>query len=1181
MTMTFRTLITIVLALFAFPCIEIGAISANVQSSAAFPAESMVKRMERLNELGKNEGQTVSYNTRDLNGKSAPQVEVETNNMEEWLYKSLVNTELTYEKKDGNHYLIVRDKDSLKGDNHEVQQLSVITGQVMDIQKEPLIGVNIVEKGTSNGTVTDYDGNFSLNVGRDAILIVSYIGYLTQEVSTLGASSLHIILEEDMQSLDELVVIGYGTQKRANLTGAVGQMNASEIATRTSSDITGALQGLIPGLNIQIGSGDPTVDPSINIRGFNSINGGEPLVLVDGIEGDISRVNPNDIENITVLKDAASAAIYGARGSFGVVLITTKRGKSGEIVIDYSNNFAWTTPSVRTDFVSDPYVYGKAVDAALYGYNGGSYTTYNDNDWETIRKVAKGEIEPFHEKQADGSYKFFHNTNWYDYLFKKWQDSQYHNIAISGGSDKLKSYVSGRFYDRSNIDNIANSGMTRYNIKSNLVFNPYSWLEISHNIQVSHEKNLEYGGHRGGFGELWGEHTWRDLMPFYPNFVDGIPTDVGRGGSGGKGQAAAREAGENWRRTNISETTNIFRAKITPIEGLELDMDYAYKVENTSRTYRYNEFELLSTDRLILETIGINRLGEWRWEDKYNALNLFATYTKQFAEAHNFKILLGYNQEEFDRDRIEAQSNDLLVRELANLSMGTEMHNIDGSTLNWAIQGYFGRFNYDYKGRYLVEVNARRDGSSRFPSDSRWGTFPSISAGWQMSREKFWKPIENFIPSMKLRVSYGKLGNQSVGVNTFRELMNVRKTSWLEDGQKVIAAGSPSPLPRNISWESTKSFDVGIDLGLIQNTLLASFDWYQKTTEDMYLPGEPLPGVFGASEPRENYASLRNRGFELSLTYRNSFDVAGSPLSLRATASLSNFTGVITKFNNPQGLMSTYWEGQKLGQIWGYLTDGQFQSDEEALAYQNSFENPSQDIGDRVYRFILRSVSNSEWNHLRAGDVKYLDTNGDGKIDRGQYTLDDHGDLVPIGNAMPKFPFGFNLSATWKSFDLAVAGAGVGKQHWYPTGDLYWGTYERPYHSFLRKDLLENAWTEDSPGKYPQIYRGYTSLGTGRSLYEMNDYYLTNIGYLKVKNLTIGYTLPEELTSKILIPRFRIYVCVDNPLTIRFGGLTKYIDPEQAGSAINYSDPGDAVARANIRSYPMGKTFSFGFNMTL
>jgi TonB-linked SusC/RagA family outer membrane protein len=1061
-----------------------------------------------------------------------------------------------------------------------------VSGKVLDNTGLPLPGVTVQVEETSIGTVTDFDGNFSLAVPDDnnTILKFSFLGFASQEIQLGSQSIFEVILKEDAAALDEVIVIGYGTQKKENLTGAVAQINTEDLAASSSDNILRSLQGTLPGLNIKQNSGDPTSTPEINVRGFNSINGGSPLILIDGIQGDITQVNPNDIKSVTVLKDAGSAAIYGARGAFGVILVTTKTAKAGEMQVNYNNRFSITTPTTRTDFVSDPYVFAKTIDAAINGYNGSNYSRYEGIDWETIRMVADGEIEPFHQEQPDGTYKFFHKTDWYDYFFRKWQPTQSHSMSISGGSDKVKGYLSGRTFKRQTIQAIQDAPMRRYNLRAKLNFKPYEWLEISSNTAFTHGIDKEFGGSRGGFGEMWGGTIQRRLYAFNPNFIDGVPVDVGLGrssGDVGQGRGAALEEGNNWRIWDTENIVNTLSADVSPVKGLELHFDYSNRIDNTVRTYKYSEFDYLANIKLEMQTGGLNRLDEYRWKDRYNALNAFGTYSLSLADKHDFKLLLGYNQEDFDRDRIVAQGLGLVARDKANLGLSTEMLRIDGSAENWGVQGYFGRFNYNYDSKYLLEINARRDGSSRFPENSRWGFFPSVSVGWQMDKESFWTPpVENIISSLKLRGSYGKLGNQTVGINTFSELMRLGVSSWMVDGERIYYAGAPSPLPRNVTWETVKTVNFGVDIGFLQNKLAANFDLYQKDVDGMYLPGEPLPGVFGAAEPRENYAGLRNRGFELTLNYNDNYNVFGSKLSLMVSGTVSNSQGVITKFENPKGLMSSYWEGQKLGEIYGYHVDGQFQSDEEAAAYQYSFDNPSESLSE-VYHYIINRLQNDEYRGLRGGDIKYVDIDGDGRIDNGDYTLEDHGDLRPIGNAMPKFPFGFNIRADWKGFDLSVSGVGIGKQDWAPSGNIYWGPYDRPYLSFIRKDLVENAWSpENRDGIYPQINRGYAALGRNRSLYEINDYYLTNIGYLRIANLTLGYTLPQELTQNFKVSKFRVYLSGENILTWRFGDLTKYIDPEQAGSAISYSAPGDAASRADITGYPMGKTFSIGINLS-
>lgn len=1053
-----------------------------------------------------------------------------------------------------------------------------LKGKITDEKGEPLPGATVKVKGSVQNYITDANGEFNIkNASANAVLIVSYTGFIQQEFQVNNRSTISIVLIEDTAKLNEVVVVGYGTSERKNLTGAVDQISSKDLEMRPVANIATSLQGLLPGLNIQSNNGNPGANPDINIRGFNSINGGGPLVLIDGIEGDIQRVNPIDVETVTVLKDAASSAIYGARGAFGVILITTKKGKEGQMTLNYSNNFGASTPTARRDFLSDPYLFARNADAGLNAYNGTSYTGYtSEEDWEKLRKVAAGELAPFRELQPNGEYKFFASTDWYDYLFRKWQPTETHNLSISGGSNRLKGYLSGRYFRTSGIQDIVDAPLVKYNIKASLTFQVTKWLEVSNDVRFATSDQKEYGGFRTDFGSVYGGSAWQHLHAFHPTKINGVPFSFTGGGAQG-----ALEDQSNWKKIYSEQLINTFSARATPVKGLILNFDYSTRINHIANTTRLNPFSHLTGADAHLETVGVNRLTEDRNRNYYNALNVFGTYSKNVARDHHFKLMAGYNQETYESDNIVAEQGGLLYRDLANLNLGTEILRADGSASVWAIQGIFGRFNYDYKNRYLLEVNARYDGSSRFPSESRWGFFPSVSAGWYLSREDFWKPIENIVSSFKLRASYGELGNQNVGLNTFTQNIGLGQRPWIVNGVKLNYAGLPAPLPSVVSWEKTKTINLGADLAFLKNKLTASVDIYEKSTSGMYLPGEPLPAVFGAAVPNENIASLRNRGFELSIGYNDQFNLRGSPLNVRATASVYNFKGVITKYPNPNGIMSSFWEGQQLGQIWGYRVDGQFQSDEEAINYMNSFANPSRDLG-QVYYYIMNVVTNAQWKGLRAGDIKYLDLNGDGAINKGAYTLDDHGDIEPIGNAMPQFPFGFSFGADWKGFDLSVAGTGVVHQDWYPTGHLYWGSYYRPYLSFVRKDLFENAWSPTNPsGTYPQIERAYAAQSDTRSLATVNDYYLTNLGYLRVKNLTIGYTFPKKLTEKVNIQRMRVYFSGENMFTWSFGGLTKYMDPEQAGSGTTYNDPSSAVARSSSTDWPIAKTYSLGLLLTL
>lgn len=1058
-----------------------------------------------------------------------------------------------------------------------VSQQAILSGVVFDELGQPLPGANILEKGTANGVQSNFDGEYSINLkSSNATIVVSYMGYLTQEIKIDNRRTVDIVLKEDIASLDEVVVVGYGTTKKQNLTAAVTQINADELGNRANTSIVQSLQGTMPGLNIQSNNGDPRQNPEINVRGFNSINGGSPLVLINGIEGNMNLLNPTDIESITVLKDAGSAAIYGARGAFGVILVTTKKGTQGNVKVNFNSTVSMASPAVRTDYISDPVEYGRTIDAAIFGYNGSSYTGYtSEQDWERLQLVANGTVLPWQELQADGTFKMYGNTDWYDYLYRKNVFSKINDVSVSGGNETVQAYLSGRIYKTGTVQKLQDEEVTRKNIKANIGFKVNNWLKLSNDLQYNTGDQIEYGGRAKGWGTGW-TYNNNYLYAFHPTEVDGIPYMAL-----GEATTAAVLDGNSFQDYDYKQFVNTFSAVITPIDGLIVNLDYSNRFTNINWQRRLNEFEYITGDRLTLKRDGLNRLTEQRTENTYNVFNAYATYSHKLGNSHNFKLTAGYNQENYNEDEVVAEQGGLFDPNFANLNLGTEVLRADGSNETWAVQGVFGRFHYDYNNKYLIDVTARYDGSSRFPEDSRFGFFPSVSTGWFVSQENFWDPLKNTMSLFKLRGSYGVLGNQNVGLYTFSQLLPVGTSSWLVNGSQLNYVGDPNPLPKTSTWENTATTNIGIDLGFFNNKLTASVDVYRKEITDMYLPGEPLPGVFGANEPRENNADLEVKGMELALSYQNTFNVSGKPLSFKVTGTLSHSEGTITKYSNPNGLLSSFYEGQKLGEIWGYHVDGQFQSDEEALAYQNQFVKPSENLSD-VYNYVLNVAQNNDFKGLRAGDLKYLDLDGDGKIHNGNNTLDDHGDLRVIGNAMPKFPFGFLISSDWNGFDFLMQGAGVASQDWYPTGRMFWGTYERPYVAYIRKDLVSQAWSETNPnGKFPQIGRSYAALGSNRQLGVTNNHFLTNLGYLRIKNITVGYTIPQDITRKMSIERFRIYLSGENLFTYRFGGLTKYIDPEQAGSGVSLSNPNNATNRSRVEDYPINKIISLGVNITL
>lgn len=880
----------------------------QVQASSFAQRISLSRKDASLTDVFKQirsqSGYDFVYNIKAVKKVNNIDVNFKNTDLHEALQYCFAGTQLTYEILDRTIVVKEQQKSLLQALAPPVD----IKGKITDQKGMPLIGATVKSKNSNKATVTNVNGDFELSGVDDGdVIVVSYLGFISREIPANSRSGFDITLNEDLQAMNEVVVVGYGTQKKENLTGAVAQISSADIGYHPTPDIANSLQGLLPGLNIQANTGNPGDRPDINIRGFNSINGGSPLILIDGIQGDIDRVNPLDVDKVTVLKDAASAAIYGARGAFGVILITTKKGKEGDVVVNYTNNFAATTPIVRTDYIDDPYVYGKTIDAAIYGYNGTTYTGFtSDADYDKLKQVADGSLAPFSEKQADGTYKFYDKTNWYDMLFRKWQPSQTHNISISGGSDKVRAYLSGRTYKVGTIQSNVDADMLRYNIKGNLNFKANKWLELSDNIQVSTGDMIEYAGSKAGYANtgIYNGNTYYFLFPFMPSSIDGVPYDYN-----GYGEIAALQNRDNYAKTYSEQFVNTISARITPMENLVFNVDYSNTVNHAANSVRENPITYLTTTKATLSTVGLNTLTEARNRNYYNALNIYGTYSRKlFNENHNVKLLLGYNQEDFNADNTSSQQGGLLVSSLASLNLGTNLLQATSSGSIWAIQGYFGRLNYDYKNKYLLEVNGRYDGSSRFPEVSRYGFFPSVSAGWYVSEEKFFEPVKKIVSSLKLRSSYGKLGNQNIDLYTFAQILSTGQTGWLSNGSRLNYASVPAPLPSVVSWENSKTIDFGGDFGFFKNRLTASFDWYEKNISGMYVPGQPLPGVFGAPEPKENIASLRDRGFELSVSYNSSINLKGSPLHIRTTANLYNFNGVITKYPNPSGLMSTFYE---------------------------------------------------------------------------------------------------------------------------------------------------------------------------------------------------------------------------------------------------------------------------------
>ena len=1052
-----------------------------------------------------------------------------------------------------------------------------ITGTVQDAKGNPLVGAVVMQPGSSNGAVTDADGAFSIEVsgGGTVTLEVSILGYVTKSFSLPEKQDvLKAFLSEDALLMDEAVVVGYGTQKKVNLTGAISTVEASELANRATSTLGHMLQGSVPGLNVTMSSGRPGNSPSVNIRGMNSINGGSPLILIDGVEGSLDRVNPNDVESISVIKDASSSAVYGARASFGVILVTTKTGNNtdGKAKLSYSGKFGFTAPTTSTDYETRGYYSVYVNDLFMYNYNGSKYSHYTDADMEQLWARRNDKVEDpsrpwviIDQRNGRDEYVYYANTDWYHYLFQDIKPTQTHNISFSGGNDRVKYYVSGSYYDEEGQFRENTDKFTRIDFRSKISFDVTDWLNVSNN--TSYFKSwYSYPG-SSGVDTAFSLMTVHALASYPTRNPDGSSLYITSGSSSGNvmdGMLTALDKGlhkNNDDRDQISTTTEV---TVTPFKGLEIKGNFTY----TFYDYRaYNRFvnTTYSTYPGVIEELTTgsrftDKLQEISNTHTFMQTNVYATYSKTFAEKHNLKVMAGFNWETKRLKDIRSEGYYLLSETLNDLNLvgvdaeGNKRMEVSGGQNEYAIAGVFARVNYDYKGKYLFEASGRYDGTSRFARASRWGFFPSASVGWKISEENFFSPVKDWFNYLKLRYSFGRLGNQQVGYYDYIREVNISDQTYLFGGSSLpIVANISAPVAGDLTWEVAQHQNVGVDMAFFNNRLAFTAEAYIRDTKDMLTDGIALPSVYGASSPKMNTADLRTSGYELSLSWKDMFMLAGRPFQYNVGFNFSDYTTVITKYDNPEySFAMDYYEGMRVGEIWGYRTGGLFASDAEAAAY---------DVDQS-------SVNGGQKDGPLGGDLKFLDLDGNKIISIGANSVKDPGDREIIGNSEPRFNYGINLGFSWCNFDVSIFIQGIGRMDWYPPSNCmaFWGPYARPYASLIPKDFHTMYWTEDNPDAYYPRPRGYIALGDNRALTVANDRYLQNIGYCRLKNVTIGYSLPQKWMKKIKADGIRIYFTGEN-LAYLSGLKSDYIDPELA------------MTGGELRVYPWQKTFIFGIDI--
>jgi TonB-linked SusC/RagA family outer membrane protein len=1049
------------------------------------------------------------------------------------------------------------------------QQLN-ISGTVKDQGGQPLPGVSVVVKGTTVGTVTNADGQFSLTLPPNAeTLVFSFVGMKAQEVPVDNRTTFSIIMEEETIGMEEVVVVGYGTQKKANLTGAVDQVTSEVFENRTMTNVTQGLKGVIPNLNITLLDGRPNQAPAYNIRGTTSIGqGGDALVLIDGVEGDPSLINPNDIESISVLKDAASASIYGARGAFGVVLITTKNPTREKTSITYNTNFSVKNPVVLPDYVWDGYTWANMFNQAHYNWEGSYPSAAN----KTIRfsqeyleelKYRSENPDEFTEKweinPANGEYVYYYSTNWYEELYKKYTTSNEHNVTISGSSETTNYMITGRYLGQKGIFQYNSDDYEMLNFRGKGSVQVFPWLNIENNSQYSdmtYHTPLNVGEGTG---------IWRNISdegnPMSPMFnPDGTLTHT-----------SVYQVGDMWYGKNgydnnkrIFKSTTGFTARFLD-DKLRVRGDFTF--QNTDDNEKRRRVPVpYSKKPGVISYVGTstNDLRDiWR-ETKYLATNLYTEYESLINEVHYIKAMVGYNYEQSLYKKLEAERNGLIFEDAIDLSLALgEDINVDGSYEMWNILGGFSRINYSYKDKYLFEVNGRYDGSSKFPSNERYAFFPSFSAGWRVSNESFWGVSDNLISNLKIRASYGSLGNGNIASYVYQEIFGISQTGRILGGTKPQLTSRPSVLPDGLTWETSTTSNLGLDMSMLSDRLIFVGDLYMRKTTDMFTIGMTLPAVFGATSPKGNYADLETKGWEIALTWRDRFMLKSDLLNYDIRLTLADNKAVVTRYNNPEKNLDDYYEGMVIGEIWGYTNDGFFvdQADIDSHADQSRFKTTNARI-------------------IYPGDIKLKDINNDGKVDPGTNRVDNPGDRKIIGNSMPRYTYGINLGADWNSFFFSAFFQGVGKQDWFPNSEssVFWGQYNRPYN-YLPRWHLDNHWTPENPDAYMPRYVGRVANRSGGILRNNpQTAYLQNIAYIRMKNIQIGYNLPGNLISKIRAENAKIYFSGENLWTWSpLYKITRDIDVENTGpSDMKLSDGG----AGDGYNYPMLKSISFGLSVT-
>lgn len=1115
----------------------------------------------------------------------------------------------------------------------EQLQAQTITGVVVDTNGEPVIGASVVEKGTTNGGITNLDGRFTLTVKPGAVLKISYVGYQTQEVK--ATKMMKIVLKEDSEMLSEVVVVGYGTQKKANLTGAVATVDVNKtLDSRPIADIGRGLQGSVAGVNITIPTGEVGSDPLIKIRGqIGSIEGkATPLILLDNVEiPSIQMVNPNDVQSISVLKDAASSSIYGSKAAFGVILITTKSGAQSEkFEVSYSNNFSWQDPAKKIE-IGGIEALQYTLDAQINRQEampaGGFWRISPESLEKAIewQRLYGGKVN-WDEPVVYGRDWYYDGKDKYGYrlydgakaMIRNWAPTMTHNLSVNGKSGKTSYNIGLGYLDQSGMSRTAKKDdFKRYNASVSVTSEINKWLTVRASSIYS-DRNKRYPGIGNTAADPWLYlYRWSPLMPM----------GVKENGHPLKDPAYEMSAANTDNQQNKYYNVNLgFTLNLT--KNWDVKFDYTYDrqttetntsvmqyeaggtwyaptawIENGSQVYVNELGERVDTDGMPAYQFpvekyynssgpGASQVGQETKAIDNNTFNIYTTYNLQLGaeKEHAFKFMVGMNRVTSKWNSMKGWKTNLIDLTNPQFPLASGDQFVEGNR-NWEAQlGFFGRINYSFEDRYFVEANLRRDGSSKFPSNLQWKWFPSFSAGWVFTNEKFMKPVENILSFGKFRASWGSIGDQTVSNTLYKSVLESGQSNWLDgSGNKMPLFGTPSLVDSDISWQEIETLDLGVDLRFFNNKLGFTFDWYRRDTKNMIIPGESLPVTLGATAPKGNYGSLRTKGWELSADFNHRF---ANGLGINVMASIADATTYITKgadYLTPwedRKLSTVYSTGRRYGDIYGLVTDRLFQKEDFVYGADGQIEKvivvyngTARTTNKQTSPYPVYQVHYEDGNKLifAPGDVKFVDLDGDGYITPGTSTNGNPGDQTVIGNTTPRYEYSFRLGADYKGFDFSIFFQGIGKRQIWGEGQLAIAGYNAK-EGALPKTFTTDYWTEErTDAFYPRAWN-LGGSSTGFSMQKQSRY-LLDMSYLRIKNITLGYTVPKNILSKVYISKARIYMSLENFFTFdNLNGLP--IDPEAvSGYSMFRTDAQYNLGRTGTGT-PVFKSISCGVQLT-